>query len=305
MANTSKEKETVKKFLPWKLASFFRKIFYPEKIYFLEDDLRSLFLTHYQQLAASDSNQRTTMRNAEFKILSKYGEDGLLLYLFSKIGVTNRTFVEIGVEDGKECNTANLSLNFGWQGMIVDASEERLKIGRAFYKERLGKNFSKVKIVSSFVTAENINKLILDNGISGEIDLLSIDIDGNDYWVWKAINAINPRVVVTEYNASLGFDKSMIIKYDPEFGIGKRPPLYYHSASLPAFKKLANVKGYILVGCESHGIDAFFVRRDLVQGKLIELKPQEAFYPHSERLKKMDSTEKQFEQIKHLDFDHI
>ena len=306
MADTSKEKEIFKKFLPGNLISFFRKIIYPEKIYFLEDDLRSLFLTHYRQVAAPDLNQRTAIRNAEFKVFSKYGEDGLLLHIFSIIGVTNRTFVEIGVEDGKECNTANLSINLGWQGAIIDANKERLESGRSFYKEKLGKNFSKVKMIPSFVTKGNVNQLLSDNGISGEIDLFSIDIDGNDYWVWRAINVINPRVVVIEYNASFGFDKSMTIKYDPNFSASvKDKSSIYHGASLLALKKLAKTKGYVLVGCDSHGIDAFFVRQDLAQGKMAELSSEEAYYPHSQRLKDVGNTEKQFEQIKHLDFDHV
>jgi len=306
MADTSKEKEIFKKFLRGNLISFFRKIIYPEKIYFLEDDLRSLFLTHYRQIAAPDLNQRTAIRNAEFKVFSKYGEDGLLLHIFSIIGVTNRTFVEIGVEDGRECNTANLSINLGWQGAIIDANKERLESGRSFYKEKLGKNFSKVKMIPSFVTKDNVNQLLSDNGISGEIDLFSIDIDGNDYWLWQAVSVVNPRVAVIEYNASFGFDKSMTIKYDPNFSASvKDKSSIYHGASLLALKKLAKTKGYVLVGCDSHGIDAFFVRQDLAQGKMAELSSEEAYYPHSQRLKDVGNTKKQFEQIKHLDFDHV
>lgn len=297
-------KELIKRFLPSKLFSFIRKAVYPEKIYLIEEKVDGLFKTYYQKIAAPDASQKIAMRNAEFKVFSKYGGDGLLLYIFSLVGVTSRTFVEIGVEDGRECNTANLSLNFGWQGMIIDADKERLESGKAFYEEKLGKNFSKVKIVSSFVDAGNINQLISNNGISGEIDLLSIDIDGNDYWVWKAIKAVNPRVVVIEYNASFGWDKSMTIKYSQTFDVNKTEPIY-HGASLAALKKLANSMGYSLVACDSHGIDAFFVRKDLAQGKLAELFPKEAYYPHSQRIKDVGSTEKQFERIKHLDFDQV
>ena len=230
----------------------------------------------------------------------------MLLHIFSIIGVTNRTFVEIGVEDGKECNTANLSINLGWQGAIIDANKERLESGRSFYKEKLGKNFSKVKMIPSFVTKGNVNQLLSDNGISGEIDLFSIDIDGNDYWLWQAVSVVNPRVAVIEYNASFGFDKSMTIKYDPNFSASvKDKSSIYHGASLLALKKLAKTKGYVLVGCDSHGIDAFFVRQDLVQGKMAELSSGEAYYPHSQRLKDVGNTKKQFEQIKHLDFDHV
>lgn len=174
MADISKEKELIKKLLPRSFISYFRKIIYPEKIYIVEDNLNSLFKTHYQKIAASDLDQKTALRNAEFKVYSKHGGDGLILYIFSKVGTTNHTFVEIGVEEGEECNTANLSLNFGWQGLLVDANKAWIESAQRFYQEKLGKNASNVNAVSCFVTAENINKLLLDNGLQGEIDLLSI-----------------------------------------------------------------------------------------------------------------------------------
>lgn len=295
MADVSKEKEFFKKFVPRKLISFARKVIYPEKIYLIEDNLDSLFKTYYQNLAAADLDQKIALKNAEFKVCSKCGADGLILYIFSKIGIVNRTFVEMGVEDGRECNTANLSLNFGWQGMIVDANKEWLESAKRFYQDKLGEGASKVKIVPCFVTAENINKLLSDNGMRGEIDLLSIDIDGNDYWVWKMIEAVNPRLVVAEYNPVFGPDKALTIKYNPDHSYTKENPLYF-GASLAALKKLADSKGYILVGCGSWGYDAFFVRKDAAQGKFVELSPEHAFYGGGKN---------QFEQIKHLGFDYI
>jgi len=306
MANVSKEKQLVKKLLPKKLISVFRKIIYPEKIYIVEDNLNSLFKAHYQKVAAPDLNQKTAIRNAEFKVYSKHGGDGILLYIFSKIGTTNCTFVEMGVEEGKECNTANLSLNFGWRGMLIDANEEWMESARRYYQEKLGKDSSRVKMVPCFVTAENINQLLKDNSMQGEIDLLSIDIDSNDYWVWKAIDVVRPRVVVVEYNSALGLE-SITMKYNPNFHyqeVYKKHPLYF-GASLPALAKLAKEKGYILVGCDIHGHDAFFVRQDVVQDKLMELPPEEAFYPNPHTLETVGSVEEQFKQIKHLDFDHV
>lgn len=297
-------RDLIKKITPKSFADFVRKIIYPEKVNLIENDLMSLFKTYYQNIAAPDLNQKIAFLNHEFKIYSKYGNDGLISYIFSTIGVTNRTFVEVGVEDGRECNTANLSLNFGWQGMMIDADEEKLKQARSFYQKRLGDRAFNVKIVRSFVTAENVDQVILENGIHGEIDLLSIDIDGNDYWIWKAINAINPRVVVMEYNASFNYDKSLTMKYEPNFDAGKARSIGY-GASLAALKKLANARGYIFIGCESHGIDAFFVRKDIALGKFFEIEPREAWYPHFQRSKNMGSTEKQFEKIKHLDFDQV
>lgn len=281
-----------------------RRFFYPKKINVLEGRLTSLFLTHYKDLAAP-RNQKTTFKNVEFKVYSKHGTDGILAHIFSKISPTNRIFVEIGVETGRECNTANLSLNLGWSGILIDANEEWIKLARNFYKEKLGSRPENVKAIASFITAENINQILGDNGVMGEIDLLSIDIDGNDYWVWQAINTINSRVVVLEYNPALG-QRSLAIKYDPKHHYNPRSthPLYF-GTSLVALTKLAKKKGYVLVACDSHGQDAFFVRDDVAEGKFIELTPEKAFYPNPQHLTKIGDAHEQFEQIKNLEFQEI
>ncbi|MBI2065509.1 MAG: hypothetical protein HYT68_00350 [Candidatus Zambryskibacteria bacterium] len=293
-------KNLFKRILPTRLFIFVRDIFYPEKINILENRLSNLFITHYQSIAASELYQKIAFKNAEFKVYSKHGGDGILAYIFSKLGTTNCTFVEIGVEDGRECNTANLSRNFGWQGLMIDGNQEWIKSAQDFYKDY------KVKVVACFVTAENINRLIIDNGYKDEVDLLSIDIDSNDYWVWRSVTVINPRVVVVEYNAAFGL-RSMTIKYDPHFHYQetyRKNPLYF-GTSLAALSKLAKEKGYLLIGCDSHGHDAFFVRKDVAKEKFVELSPEEAFYPNPYSLKKFGSIEEQFEQIKHLDFEEI
>jgi len=155
------------------------------------------------------------------------------------------------------------------------------------------------------ITAENINEVLLANSQAREIDLLSIDIDGNDYWVWEAITAIEPRVVIIEYNASFDSDKSLAVKYDPNFDRHeKHMSGWYHGASLMALTKLANAKGYILVGCESQGVNAFFVRKDIATGKIFEVSVKESFYPHLSRMNKAN-TSQQFDCIKHLAFESI
>lgn len=299
-------KKVIKKILPRKIFETIRDSVYPEKINVLEDRLSSLFLTHYRNVAAPNLSQKVAIRDAEFKVYSKHGNDGILAYIFSKIGTTHHTFVEMGVEDGRECNTTNLSLNLGWSGLMIDANREWIESARAFFKEKLGSRADNVKMKAGFVTAENINQLIADEGVNGEIDLLSIDIDSNDYWVWHAINVVNPRVVVVEYNASMGLEP-VTIKYDPDFhyqGTHQKYSLYY-GASLSALAKLGKEKGYILVGCDLHGHDAFFVRNDAAKGKLIELSAEEAFYPNPYTLAKFGSVEDQFKQIKHLDLVQI
>lgn len=293
-------KNFLKRILPTKIFIYIRDIFYPEKINLIEERLSSFFVTQNQSIASPNLSQKTAFRNAEFKIYSKHGCDGILAYIFSKIGVKNHTFVEIGVEDGQECNTANLSRNYGWQGLMVDANKEWIRKAKNLYREY------KVKAVAGFVTAENINQLIQDNNIKGEIDLLSIDIDGNDFWIWKAIDVINPRVVVIEYNAAFGL-RPITVKYNPEFNYQetyKENPLY-SGVSLAALSKLAKKKGYHLVACDTHGHDAFFVKKEVAKGKFAELSPEEAFYPNPYNLKEIGSIDEQFERIEHLHFEKV
>jgi len=259
----------------------------------------------YESVAESQAH-KLEINKFEVKVFSQNGEDGILLYIFSKIGATNRYFVEFGCGDGIECNTANLSINFGWHGLLMDCDDRNVAIAKHYYQDRLGTRSPDVQVIKVQVTKENINKVLSDNLSVGEnIDLLSIDIDGNDFWVWKAITAINPRVVVIEYNASMGYDKSLTVKYDPNFDrVKKHPSGFYHGASLAALTKLAKSKGYILVGCDSTGINAFFVRKDATHARLSEVSVQEAYFPQSRRSERL-STSEQFECIEHLDFDYV
>lgn len=124
-----------------------------------------------------------------------------------------------------------------------------------------------LKVLNRFITAENINELIQSAGISGEIDLLSIDIDGNDYHVFKAIDVINPRVVIVEYNAKFPADFPWVMKYDPKHIWDESDK---HGASLKSLEMIAREKGYQLVGTNISGVNAFFVRSDLA-GELFPL----------------------------------
>ena len=298
-----KIKEILLKIVPYKFLIPIRNLLYPEKINVLEERMARFFSTYYEDVKAPDLDQKTRFRNAEFKIYSKHGGDGILLYIFSKIGMTNHTLVEMGIEDGRECNTTNLLLNFGWKGLLIDANEKWVLSAKDFFKNKLGTQSEKVNVVHSFVTAENINESITKVGIKGEIDLLSIDIDGNDYWVWKAIKDIDPRVVVVEYNSTFGL-RSITKPYKKNVAykdVVERNPLYF-GASLRALAKLGKEKGYILVACDTHGHDSYFIREDVAEGVFFEQKPEEVFYENLFLLKKIGSIEKQFEEIKNLDF---
>jgi len=242
------------------------------------------------------------MKN-EFKIFSHGGEDGILMYLFSKVGTTNHCLVEFGSGPAGH-NSANLIINHKWNGLLMDAVKKHVNTSRDFYNEKLKLESNRVQIVQCFITAENIEQVLYENGIPNEIDLLTIDVDGNDYWIWKAIKNINPRVVVIEYNSSIRPNWCVTTKYDPKFDRHRKGNVFYHGASLSALIKLGLEKGYCFVGCDSEGYNAFFVRKDVAKGKIETSNISDSFRPHAIRLQTVP-LEKQFEITDKLDFEEV
>ena len=219
-----------------------------------------------------------------FRCCSQTDEDGILLYIFGVIGAAGRTSVEICCADGIECNTANLVIHHGWRALMVDGDANRIDTGRRFYASHRDTRVHPPVMVTAWVTAENVDDVIARNGFSGEIALLSIDVDGNDYWIWKAISVVQPRVVVVEYQDILGPERSWTIPYRPDFKASDYPvnrpeEPNYAGASLTALVRLARRKGYRLVGCNRYGYNAFFVRNDLGDGLLPEV-PAESCFTH-------------------------
>lgn len=211
----------------------------------------------------------------EYRVFSQWGEDGIIQFLLSHIKIDKRIFVEFGADDYEfESNTRFLLTNDNWAGLVIDSNSERinqLKISRAYWVHNL-------KAVSAFVTRDNINNLISENGITGEIGLLSIDIDGNDYWVWQAIDVIRPVIVIVEYNYRFGSKSAVAVPYDENFDrVKAHPSKLYFGASLKALCYLGNRKGYAFVGCNSNGMNAFFVRKDKKPPQIKELKPEEGY----------------------------
>ncbi len=191
-----------------------------------------------------------------FKVYSQSDEDGIIQEIFRRIGTTGRNFIEFGVESGVECNSVKLLVE-GWSGLWIEASS----VHAAEIHKQFGPFLAdcKLKLSQNLVTAENIDALFEQAGVTGEIDLLSIDIDYNDYWVWKAITAVNPRVVVIEYNATLRPPMSLVVPYDPT---AAWDGTNYFGASLEALVRLGRDRGYRVVGCNYAGANAFFVRDD-------------------------------------------
>ena len=191
---------------------------------------------------------------------SQNGEDGIIEAIVAAIGTTNRSYVEFGVEDGIESNTRSLMKHKGWTGLLMDGSHENPAIN--LHRE--------------FITAENIEALFAKHDIPREFDLLSIDIDGNDYWVWKAIERYRPRVVIVEYNACIPYAPAVTVPYDPEFSWDKTE---YYGASLSALVALGRTKGYTLVCTDHCGVNAFFVRDDLIAGHFAPGSPASLYHP--------------------------
>ena len=170
------------------------------------------------------------------------------------------SYVEFGVEDFDEANTRLLAEQGGWRGLLIDLDNdniERIKQKRIYWSNDL-------VAIRAFVTAENINEILTSNGFVGEVGIMSIDIDGNDFWVWKAIEAAEAQVVICEYNSVFGRNEAITIPYNARFSRRE----YHHSqlyfgASLAALAYLAASKGYDLVAVEPTGVNAFFVRSDL------------------------------------------
>lgn len=213
------------------------------------------------------------LRSSEFSVFSQTGEDGIIQFLLSKIPIQNDVFVEFGVEDYGESNTRFLLMNDNWRGMVIDGSPSNIEIIKRspLYWRR------DLTAVCSFVTRDNINRLIEGCGITGDIGLLSIDIDGNDYWVWEKIDVVSPRIVICEYNALFGPKEAVSIRYSDDFVRTKAHySRLYFGASLKALCALAERKGYIYVGSNSVGVNAFFVRKD-VAGDLRALSAEEGF----------------------------
>lgn len=261
-----------------------------------------------------ESSKRSILQKVEARVLSQNGEDGILQYIYTKIGVTNRRFVDLGCNKIRRSNTGNLLINHGWSGLWIDAEKNTGKVGklniplapnRKIQVElrlrddiaTLESKREKIRCIQSFITVENVEQILLENGIS-DIDLLSIDLDGNDYWIWKAIQNVSPRVVVIEYNASIDPEWSVTVKYDPNFDRHKRESLMHYGASLSALTKLAKSKGYCLVGCDCSGVNAFFVRNDVAKDKIDSMSVSEAYYPSRRR-------PNYFELTRSLDFEEV
>lgn len=201
------------------------------------------------------------LQDAEFKVFSQFGEDGVLQYLVGETGIQahEAAFVEFGVQNYVESCTRFLLQNNHWRGLVIDGSPEYMSYVRnqdIYWRHD-------ITAVDAWIDRDNINELIGNAGFTGDIGVLVVDIDGNDYWVWERIEVVSPVIVVVEWNSVFGPDHAISVPYDPAFD---RTRAHYSNlfwgASVAAFEHLGKKKGYSLLGSNLAGNNLFFVRND-------------------------------------------
>lgn len=216
-------------------------------------------------------------REAEFKVFSQFGDDGIIQYLIARLEIPAElsTFVEFGVQDYSESNTRFLLLNDNWRGLIMDGDERSMESVRArgmYWRHDL-------TALCRWIDRDNINALLEEGGFGGPLGILSIDIDGNDYWVWQRIEAVQPIIVIAEYNSVFGARQAITVPYDPAFNRTKAHySNLYWGASLSALARLARSKGYAFVGSNLAGNNAYFVHEShIVKGGIVALTPEQGY----------------------------
>jgi hypothetical protein len=210
-----------------------------------------------------------SLHETEFKVFSQWGDDGIIQYLINYLDIDNKIFIEFGVEDYLESNTRFLLINSNWSGLVMDGSESHIS------KIKKDEMYWKYDLIAkaAFITAGNINQLIAEEKINGRIGLLHIDIDGNDYWIWKAIKVIEPIIVIVEFNSTFGCERAISIPYKSDFvRTTEHFSNLYAGSSIVSLCDLAEEKGYAFIGCNSAGNNAYFVKNEFLK----DLKPLNA-----------------------------
>jgi hypothetical protein len=201
------------------------------------------------------------LRQSEFRVFSQFGDDGIIQYIIGRIPLpsSDQRFIEFGVENYREANTRFLLLNDNWRGLVMDGSERYVSTIQS--EEIYWRN--DLTALARFITRENINAIVEEAGFTGRLGLLSIDVDGNDYWIWEAMTAVDPAIVVVEYNGIFGGREAVTIPYQADFSRQKAHYSYlYWGTSLAALCHLAHQKGYVWIGCNTAGNNAYFVKTE-------------------------------------------
>jgi len=214
------------------------------------------------------------IQDYEFQVFSQWGEDGIIQHLINSIEIKNKTFIEFGVEDFMESNCRFLLMNNNWSGFVLDGSAQHINFLKNSYF------YWQYNLVAEnhFVTRDNINEILSHSNFENDLGILSIDLDGNDYYVLENIEFFKPRIIIVEYNSVFGNERCISTPYDESFDRTEA----HHSnlfwgASLGSLHQSCISKDYSLVGTNNAGNNAFFVRNDLMNEKLQSLSVKDAF----------------------------
>ena len=216
------------------------------------------------------------IQQAEFKVFSQFGSDGIVQYLIQKVKIEDKSFIEFGVGDYSESNTRFLLMNNNWRGLIIDLDDSHIK----YLHDNLGKDIfyrHNITAIKKRITSKNVNETFTENGYTGDIGLMCLDIDSIEFWILEAISTVSPRILIVEYNSTFGSEYSVTVPNKENFDREKEHFSHlYFVASLSALVSLARKKGYVFVGSNSAGTDAFFLRKDVAKG-FVELSAKEGY----------------------------
>ncbi len=249
---------------------------------------KRIFL-HFQQLLA-EKKQLPSICDVGFRVYSQSDEDGILLYLFAAIGAKNKKCLDIAFASPYGANTTNLLVNWGWTGLLVCGGANEAISAKSFFSSHPDTQIFPPTVESHWITAENVNDVVAQGGLYGEIDLFCLDIDGVDYWIWKKLEVVQPRVVVVEAHNVWGAEKAVTVPYEPRFNRFNVHKDYF-GASVPAFVKLAQEKGYRLVGCNKYGFNLFFLKNEIAQESIPTMSIERCFDHPQSRARKNECLE--------------
>jgi len=230
-----------------------------------------------QQYCLNSNN----INDYEFKVYSQRGEDGIIQFLIKNLKITNQTFIEFGVENYLESNTRFLLMNNNWSGYVIDGSNDYI---RSLQKRPWYWMFD-LQSKCAFIDKDNINSLMDGSGFT-DLGILSIDLDGNDFWIFDSLDLsrLRPSIIIAEYNALFGCDRFITVPYNKFYNRTRAHYTnLYFGASLPAINHVADKKGYSLVCCCEAGTNAFFVRNDLLNNKITKQFVSSAFIQEKSR----------------------
>lgn len=238
----------------------------------VDEQVLQIALMHHYRFLKNSNICLPSFDDVGFRKYSQFEEDGILLLLFAIIAPINKICVEICAGDGQECMTSNLIINHGWLGFLFDGNENNVRKGVRFFQRHKDTFLWPPKFTHAWINAENVNQVLMDAGVSGQVDLLSLDLDGMDYWIWKEIEVIKPHVVVCETHNPIPLDKSLTVPYNPDFVFENED---FRGASLAAMCKLGNEKGYRLVGTHRYGFNAFFIKNGIGEDYFPEVRVED------------------------------